>query len=264
MDQLDAFSEKFFLQRFNVLQILLRRTAAVIAHAPQTDFKIAVGTAFGDSAYLFGRLAQHRLVPAPAVGHDPRAIVTDPLEQVGRQMNVVVAGSAEQVAVEAGLFQNLHKSARMAERIKVDRRGRLHTELFAEIRASGQNLAHKALAGRHIAVRLQVPAAHNMPLARTDKRADFFKQRRFVFLDPAVQQRFVVVENEAVEPLAQSRRDTERRERFGCAFLPLPLPDGIEMRVADHVYTFMHIEPPQLFFRAKDRGCLFQTTPLNR
>jgi hypothetical protein len=52
----------------------------------------------------------------------------------------------------------------------------------------------KCFSGRHIAIRLKIPATHDMPLALLDQFLDFFEQRRLIFLDPHIKYSFVVVE----------------------------------------------------------------------
>lgn len=61
-----------------------------------------------------------------------------------------------------------------------------------KIPLSGYDLTQDAFTGRKVAVRLQIPAAHDVPLLRFDQLPDALKQRRFIFLDPAIEQRLIV------------------------------------------------------------------------
>ena len=184
-------------------------------------------------AHLVGRLAQRRVVPRERPrGHDLRTVVPHPHELVPRIGRLGRGGTAEHVGVVAALRQDLHQAPAVPEGIEVDRRGRLDAELRAEVAPPGQNLAHEGLARRHVAVRLQEPAPHDVPLALAHQPLDPREQRRLVLLHPLVEDRLVVVEDEAVELLAQVGRRAEGGDRLGGALLPLPQPDGIEMGLA--------------------------------
>ena len=126
----------------------------------------------------------------------------------------------------------------MPERVKIDGGGGRNAELFGKITPAFLDLAHKALAGGQVAVRLQMPAAHDVPFARFDQVPDARKQRRFVFFRVAVEQRLVVAENVTVEFLAEPDRTAERGECGGGALLPFPLPDRIQVCVADQIKRF--------------------------
>ena len=108
-------------------------------------------------------------------------------------------------------------------------------KLFGKIAPPQQYLAHERLTARHIAIGLEIPAAHNMPFAFFDQLLNPFEQGRFEFLDPLVEDYFVVVKNKTLILLAQFGGYPESRNRFGSAFLPLPKPNRVDMGVTNQV-----------------------------
>ena len=81
-----------------------------------------------------------------------------------RLRNMVIRPT-DNIAVKSAFFHNLHQSPRMTKGIKIDGRGRLRTEFFFKIALSDADLAYKRFAGRHIAVGLKIPSAHDMPIS---------------------------------------------------------------------------------------------------
>mgnify|MGYP000084736447 CR=1 FL=1 len=131
--------------------------------------------------------------------------------------------------------ENLDQAPGMAKRIDIHCGARLDPEMLAKPRLADQNLADQRFARGQIAVRLQPPATHDMPLAGLDQFANALEQRRLVLLYPPIQHRFIVIEDEAREFVAEIGGATESRQRLGRAFLPFPQPHGIKMRIADQV-----------------------------
>ena len=82
----------------------------------------------------------------------------------------------------------------MSEGVKIHRRCRLNSEILIEIFLSDKYLTDKAFAAGHIAVRLKIPAAHNMPLSLTYKLLYPFKKRRRKLADILIQGHLVVAE----------------------------------------------------------------------
>ena len=71
----------------------------------------------------------------------------------------------------------------MTEGIKVDRRRRLDAEFLGKVAVTDQDLTDKALTRGHVAVGLQIPAAHDVPATLADQPLDLRKQRRRIFFD---------------------------------------------------------------------------------
>lgn len=112
------------------------------------------------------------------------------------------------------------------------------TPNFRENNIAGKDLAHKALACGQIAVRLEIPAAHDVPPSLFDELLNAPEKRGIIFLHPFVKHRFVVAENETLVILAEIRRDAESGKRLRHTLLDLPKPDGVDMCVADQMKIF--------------------------
>src|SRR5512135_3586054 len=123
----------------------------------------------------------------------------------------------------------------MAKRIEVDGGRRRDSELVAKVRFSNQDLPDQRFAAGHIAVWLQVPAAHYVPATGPDQPLNAGKQGRIVLLNPAIQDCFVMIKDEARKLTAKIGRDPEGRNRFRRSLLPLPLPNRIQMSITDQM-----------------------------
>ena len=157
-----------------------------------------------------------------------------------RQRAVALAWAAEDVRVVPALGHDLHEPTRVTKGIEVDRRRGLGAELVSEVLPAREDLSDEGLARRHVAVRLEKPAAHDVPLLLLHEPLDPSEQSRLVLLDPLVEHRLVVVEHKAVVGLAQLRSRSERRDHLRRAFLPLPQPDGVQVCVTDQMDRFLH------------------------
>ena len=189
---------------------------------------------------LDGFAADAGVMAAGAGREDLRSVEAFPDELGARQRALALPGTAEDIRVVAALGENLHQPPRVPERVEVDRRGHVHAELVLEVALADQALADERFAAWHIAVRLDVPAAHDVPLAPLDQSANPPEQGGLVFLDPPVEDRLVVVEDESVELVAQVGGGAERGHSLSRAFLPFPQPDRIKMSVADKVNSLFH------------------------
>ena len=228
------------LQRVQIGDVLAARAAAMVAHAPGNQAESRVGMRVQPCLRLFRRAAQGRIVArVDAMSHDLAAVEAHPEEVAPRQRHFSSVGSHEQIGIKARLLQQLHQSAAVAEGIEVHRRGVGHAEFFLKIRPAQLHLPDDGLARGHVAVGLKIPSAHDAPLPGAHQPANAGEQLRLVFLNPAIEQRLVVAEHEVVEFLAEVRRGAERGNRRRRALLPLPLPDGIDMGVADQM-NFSH------------------------
>ena len=139
------------------------------------------------------------------------------------------------------MLHDVDKAARVAESVEVDDGFRFDAEFFEKIIFAGENLAHKALACGQVAVRLEIPAAHDVPFALFDELLDAPEERGIVFLHPFIKHRLVVAENKALVILAEICRYAESGKRLRHALLDLPKPYGVDMRVADQMKIFFHI-----------------------
>jgi hypothetical protein len=223
-------------QGIEVGQVLAGRPAAVVADAPEVDDEV-----------LFRVSGQPRLQPLalPASGRtimrrgpvnqDFGAVVADPDELVAGKGKLPGPRPAAEIGRVPALGRDLDKAPGVAEGIEVDGRPGLDPELLGEIALAEQDLADERLAARHVAVGLDVPAAHDVPFPLPDEPADPAEQGRLVLLDPFVEDGLVVAEDEPGMFLAKFGGLTEGRQGLPRAFLPLPEPDRVEVGVGDEV-----------------------------
>ena len=97
------------------------------------------------------------------------------------------------------------------------------------------DMANDRLRPRHVHIRLQVPTARNTPAPLAHKLLDVSEQERVILLHPAIQDRLIVVENEGRKLFQKTDGGAECRDRFGRSLVPPPLPDRVEMSIADQM-----------------------------
>ena len=94
----------------------------------------------------------------------------------------------------------------MTEGIKIDRRGRCLGKIFLKKAAAGQDLADQTLSGGHIAVRLNIPPADDMPTVFPDQTLNPHKKRRVMDAHIVIQQGLVMIKDQPVIFLTEIRR----------------------------------------------------------
>ena len=97
----------------------------------------------------------------------------------------------------------------MAEGIKIDGRMRLHAKFFQKELSSLCHIADHRFAGGHITVGLKVPASHDMPFSILYLLLNPFKQIRFVFFYPLIQNRFIMIKSKARKLIGKTFRHPE-------------------------------------------------------
>ena len=223
-------------QCLNVRKILAGRSAAVVAHAPQHADNV-LRLILRLAVDMECRLSQRRIIRFHAVDLDPAAVKALPPELVAFGRELAAVGAGDQIAVLSAFGQDLHQSAAVSEGVKIDRRRWADAEMLRKIAASDQNLPHNAFAARHVAVRLQKPAAHHMPFSLADQRLDLLKKRGIVPFNIPVDRHLVMAEDIVKFP-RQIYGGTERGQRRKGALILRPLPDGVQMGVADQMNLF--------------------------
>ena len=229
-----------------VLEVPSGGAAAVVADPPGHQAAGPVGVGLDPLLDLAPGPAGRRVVVRGGQGRrDPRAVEAHPGEGVVRQRAVLTGRAAEDVGVVAALRQDLDQAARVPEGIEVGAGLDVHAELLAEPALAQQDLPDEGLAAGHVAVGLQPPASGDVPAAGPHQLADALEERRLVLLHPAIQDGLVVAEDEAVEALAELRRAAEGGQGLGGPLLPLPQPDGIDVRIAEEVHAgLLHVRSP--------------------
>ena len=134
----------------------------------------------------------------------------------------------------------------MAKAVEIDGCGGPDAELFLKIASAQRNLSDECFPGGEIAVGLQIPAAHNVPLPRFHLFPDGREQFRVFFFHKFIEQRFIVVEDIIKFP-AELLRLVKGRDRLPQAFFPVPHPHRVNMRIADQM-QFFHQNTSSLVF----------------
>ena len=164
------------------------------------------------------------------------AILANPPEIPG-QLHHIGVGTAANIAVIPAFFQNLNQTHRMTEAVKIDSSSRSCIKFFCKVFSTQPNLPHKGFPGGHIAVRLKIPATHNVPLSGFYLFLNAGKQLRVVFLNKFIENRFIMVKDK-IKFLTEQFRLMEGGNCLTIAFLPIPHPNRIQMRVADQMNLF--------------------------
>jgi hypothetical protein len=107
--------------------------------------------------------------------------------------------------------------------------------MFAEKLSPNKNLAYQGFRARDIEVRLKIPPTADTPSARLHEFLNTPEQRRIISLYPLIEDRLVVIEDEAFVLVKNIDGISKRRQRLGTSFFPSPLPDRIEVSIADQM-----------------------------
>ena len=210
----------------------------MVAHAPKHQRRIlGLSVCLGNDGVK--RFSHGRGVAAVKGAHDldARAVKALPDKLPCGLGAGVGVGAAADIAVLAALGNDLHKPAAVSERVKIDGGGGGDAKAAFKITLALQNLTGHALAAGHVAVGLQIPAAHDVPLAGLDQRTDLLKQGRIVLLHVFVNG-CLVVAKDIVKIARQIDGRAEGGKHHARALLPIPLPDRVNVRVTDQMYLF--------------------------
>jgi hypothetical protein len=159
----------------------------------------------------------------------------------------VRAGAQEHVRVHPLLGEDLRQLRVVPERVEVRAGRRLHAEDVAQVALAVEAVAHVRLAGGHVAVRLEPPAADHLPAAVGDPLADALEERRIGLAHPFEEDNRVAGEDEVGVLLHTVDRGLEGGAHLLVALGPLPQPHRIDVRVADHVQApFGHVLGPHV------------------
>ena len=173
----------------------------MVADAPEAQENIIFLTSVDVIQRFLGSLALTGIVTA-GESHCRHfgTIITHPGKLIGRQLYKAVAasGSHKHITVVTAFCHNLNQTSGVSKGIHIHSHGRLHPEFLLEILSSGLDLAHERLSAWHVAVRLKVPAAHNVPLLLLHQAFDLFKKLRRILLDPLIQQCLIVAKNKMI------------------------------------------------------------------
>ena len=213
-----------------------RRPSAVIAHTVKVHH-------FRHARRLRARrrkiLAQsHRTqvqihVVVRKISQHLRSIRRLPPEQLERQLvGVVPRHFLRDEVVDAALLVDLRQLPRVSKRIGIPADPHVHAVRLLVPALAHQNLPHQRLAVRHIQVRLNPHAAHNLPAAFFDALRDLVVQRRILLRHPLVVGRSRLRVSVAEILVHQLQRRAKGAVHHVHGFGPRPQPRRVNVRVA--------------------------------
>ena len=220
------------------LQHLGRDAAAAVAMADREQALVMQRLAAevlpgADDRLRLGRtvVAVHRIVEG--VGKHAAAVEAFPPEEVvGEAVGLGPVHLDREERVDARLTQQLRQRAREAEAVRQPADAVARAELRLEIALPVEELAHEALAGRHVGVGLDPHRADGFPLAALHCFLDGLEEIGVVALDLVVIGGRRLVEDEARELLHQLQRGVEGAARLAAGLVIGPQPGEIDMRMA--------------------------------
>ena len=170
-----------------------------------------------------------------AVGERAAAVWSHPPEEIGRQVLFVGHGAHEDVVLHALERQDLGQGGRVPEGVGVVGHPRRPAQQAPEGQLAVKPLAHQGLAARDIYVRLHPPAAHHAPAALRHALADLGEHAGVVALHPLVELRGAGGEGEVRRFVHAVEGRAEGAVNYRQPLGPRPEPDGIDVRLSDHV-----------------------------
>ena len=221
-------------------QVLTGGAAAVVTDAPQGKGHVLVAPGLHLALHGVDRVAQVVGVDGKilkAGGVNRASVKALPLHVIGGEGEELGHGATADISAVAALGQDLHQALGVAEGIHVDGHRGDHAELLLEVGQSRLDLTDKALARGNVAIGLDVPAAHDVPLPCGHQLLDAGKQGRIVGLHELVEEGLVVAED-IVVLVRNVAGGVEGGQSGGSALVPVPLPYGIQVGVADEVEFF--------------------------
>jgi len=225
------------VQAVDALDVGSGRAAAVIAHAVEAHKLVQRGLHLSGAAadVMIQLLAPGQVLERDAEGQHPRAVIRLPPEQAARQALLVGHGAQEGVVVQPALLEDLRQRPAVAEAVDVEADARRDAELLLEVTLPDQALADERLAAGDVAVRLDPPAAGDLPAPFGHALPDLLEHGRIGAFHPLVEGRRAGDEDEVaiLGHAIQSR--AEGRPHLLEAFLPGPQPDRVDVGIADHV-----------------------------
>jgi hypothetical protein len=177
------------------------------------------------------------------VGEHARAVRRLPPEGRAGQRHLVRAGPHEDVRVDARPAQQFRQRGVVPEGVDVAADGRGDVELLPQVALGVQRLPDERLAAGQVAVRLDPPAADDLPAPVRDPLGDRVEQVRVVLLHPRQVQHRVTGEHELGVLAHALDGGGEGRSHLLVALRPLPEPHRVDVRVPDHVQRTLRCHP---------------------
>ena len=221
---------------FNISKVLPRRTAAVVAHPPENTNNVLGLFRFPFFNNLY-RIAKRRIVRHCAICLNLTTIQTAPNKLLVGKSLLARVRAHENIAILTALFDNLNKPNRMPKGVEIDCRRRRFSKLLLKIALALLNLADEAFTAWHIAIRLKIPTAHDMPFPCFHKILNPRKQRGRIFFDVFIDRNLVMTKY-VIKLFGEIYRRLKGRQHRADPLLPIPLPNRVEMSVTNQMHFF--------------------------
>ena len=234
------------------LQVPDGGTAAMVADAVEEGqfFNVGLGGFVQEVQSLLElfRVAEIEAVGIQnPVGGDGGAVGSNPVKELVGHFLFMLAGAQEDIAVHAARFQNLGHVAVMTEAVHVVANLGGDTQSFLEVSLGVQGLTGISFAGGQVAVGLYMPAAHHGKPAFLNPLLQFFKHFRGEFLNPLIDGSGGTDKPEFGEFLHPVQSGTDGGLSLGAAFLPAPLPDRVQMGIANQIEMILFLHDGSTF-----------------
>ena len=164
------------------------------------------------------------ICPIDAMPDNLRAIEAAPDKIIFRNAAV---RAHEHIGIIMPFFENLHQAASVTEGVEVHAGFDSHAEFFPKIFIAHFHLTDKGFPRRHQAIRLNIPAAHNLPFACLHQFFDSLEKFRLIGFHPLIKKGLIVIEYKIVKLLAEVCGNTEGGNSFCHPFFLLPKPNGV-------------------------------------
>ena len=166
--------------------------------------------------------------------------MADPAENVILQREKMVVRTCEREVFKSRRRIDFRHACTMTERIRRPCDKWFNTKLLLEIFAPDGELAEEINRVWHVLVRLNPTAADGAPPFGRHELFDSRKKARIGLLDVVVDGGFTTVEREFGEAIHELDDGAAGLDAFVEAFMLVPEPDWIEMRVRQDVEDFFH------------------------
>ena len=166
--------------------------------------------------------------------------MADPTENVVSQRAEMVIRTREREVFKSRRRIDFRHASAMAERIRCPCDKWFNAKLLLEIFAADGELAEEINRIRHVLIWLDPTAANGAPTSCRHELFDSRKKAWIGLLDMIVDGGFAAVEREFGEAIHEFDDGAAGLDAFVEAFMLVPEPDGIEMRVRQDVEDFFH------------------------
>lgn len=166
--------------------------------------------------------------------------MADPAENVILQWEEMVVRTREREVLKSRCRIDFRHACAMAERICRPCDKRFNAKFLLEIFTADGELAEEIDRVRHVLVRLDPSASDGAPPFGHHELFDSCKEAWIGLLDVVIDGGFAAVEREFGEAIHELDDGAAGLDAFVEAFMLVPEPDGIEMRVRQDVEDFFH------------------------